>query len=209
MPKQSDYERIRRLVIDQIASVWGTKLPDPMVEAFIEDLADYDDTTLVAAMREVRRTCKLPPRIAHLVEACRSVGGERAGQSGDAAAAFSAALRQRDGDAERMAKAFVGQFAFVDLAGEARIGGWERPLLAYAYEAALLQARYLTRACNPGYGQLVLTGGKQLETHEIEARIREFVTFCMRQASTGTIEVAPPAYLLAEWKADASLGEAA
>lgn len=135
-------------------------MPDAMAEAFVEDLARYDDSTLAAAMIEVRRTCKSTPRIAHIVEACRALSGERAGDTSTAEACYGG-MRKRDAEAGRMAKEFVKLFRTHPLATAAREEGWGSTLMAYAYESAILQARFICRAANPGFNQNALTGRKE------------------------------------------------
>jgi hypothetical protein len=202
MPKQSDYERVNRLVVLPVNATWATKLPDQMVEALVEDLAGYDDEILKAAVIEVRRTCKTTPRIAHLVEACQKHGGStRRGEGSDG---YYAALKKRDEDARAMARRFTDQFQLSPLAARARSEGWESPLLGYAYEAAWLQAQYITEARNPGYSHTVLTGHRNVERQELDRRIREFIGFCKRQATFGTIDLPEvPNYLIDEWKREA------
>ncbi len=70
MPNQNDFDRITRIVVTPLTAFYGSKFPEAMVEAIVEDLASYSDDTLKAAVLDVRRTCKTTPRIATLVEAC-------------------------------------------------------------------------------------------------------------------------------------------
>lgn len=196
MAKQSDYERINRLIIMPMSATWNTKVPEGMVQAFIEDLAPYSDDTLAAAFREVRRTSKTPPRIAHFVEACRNIGG---GSSGIAVNTdqFLAGLRKREYEARKKASDFLNRFSTTELALQARAEGWERRLLDYAYEAAWLQAQFIDRIPNPGFSQGPLVNRRNEDT---ELRCREFVDACRRQARTGSIEVTVPDHLIEEWR---------
>lgn len=203
MAKQADYERINRLIVTPISTTWATKVPEGMVEAYVEDLAGFSDDILRAAFLEVRRSCKTLPRIAHFVEACRNLGGSRGGVT-DSAEEYYRSLRGRDFDAMGAAKRFTEQFELTEQARRAKAEGWDSPLMAYAFEAALLQSRYQNRSPNPGFNQAVLTGSRSLTTEEVERRCRDFVASCKRQAATGTIEVNPPGYLTDEWRQKAA-----
>lgn len=196
MAKQTDYERINRLIIAPMSATWQVKVPEGMVDGYVEDLAGFSDETLAAAFREVRRTCKTPPRIAHFVEACRSVGGAGPTNS-DGAAEFLSGLRKRESDARRKAREFTDRFALTQLAQQARAEGWERRLMDFVYEAAWLQAQYIAGIPHPGYSQSSLAN---LRIDDAERRCREFCESCRRQAQTGTIDVSVPGYLIAEWR---------
>lgn len=200
MAKQADYERINRLIITPMLSTWQVKVPEGMIDGYVEDLAAYSDETLAAAFREVRRTCKTPPRIAHFVEACRSVGGTGASSSDDAAE-FLSGLRTREYEARKRAREFTDQYALTQLAQQARTEGWERRLMDYVYEAAWLQAQFIARIPNPGFSQGPFANWRNDDT---DRRCREFVEFCRCQSQTGTMDVSPPAYLIEEWRPKAA-----
>lgn len=212
MPKQSDFDRINRLVVVPLATFYGTKFTEGFIDAMVEDLCGYNDDALQAAVLEVRRTCKTTPRIAHLVEACKHAQGANS-QDSASTQDYIASLRKRDDDARRMAKEFMDMFIFTEIAQRARKEGWESYLFAYAYEAAWLQAQNITRSCNPGFNHNPIVGRfnvkKNEEIHEIRKRCEEFVSFCKRQAATGIIEISVPNYLIDEWKAAAKPMESA
>lgn len=68
--KTQDYERITRLVVDKVAA-WWKPYNDGMIDALLEDLAAYSNSTLEAGMKELRRTCKNQPRISQIIDACK------------------------------------------------------------------------------------------------------------------------------------------
>lgn len=66
---QSDTERVTRLVLKPLEAIYG-KFTDDAAKLMVEDLAAYDNETLVESVRDVRRNIKSFPKIAHLIEYC-------------------------------------------------------------------------------------------------------------------------------------------
>lgn len=199
MPNQSDFERINRLVIQPLAIAYGTRYPEPMIDAMINDLADFDDACLERAVVEVRRTRKLSPSIAHIVEACVKVGGKRVSSIGQHQNFYSV-LKRRDEDAHAMARRFMAGFDSLPIAAEAKAGGWYNQAERYASECALLQARYMTDVANPGFSLIALTDAAKVPMDQVDRIRGRFIAFCKRQADTGTIAVDFPADLIELWK---------
>jgi hypothetical protein len=66
---QYDTERVTRIVLKPLEALYG-KYNDEAAKLIIEDLSPYDNATLSEAVRDVRRSVKSFPKIAHLVEYC-------------------------------------------------------------------------------------------------------------------------------------------
>lgn len=197
MAKQSDYERINRLIIAPMVTTWQVKVPEGMIDGYVEDLSPYNDQTLAAAFREVRRTSKTPPRIAHFVDACRNIAGAGSVDTTRASDYF-AGIRRSEEDLRSTAKRFMDGYEACGLMDQAKAEGWAEKLRAYAYEAAYLQAQFMANVKNAGFSQSPFANWRNVDT---EKRCRDFVTSCRSQARTGTIEVSVPSYLIDEWRA--------
>lgn len=66
------YPKVKRAVIDPMMSFYGgTPLPDPVVEAFVEDIGGYSGAALTAAWKKVRQECRTRPNLAHFVAVLR------------------------------------------------------------------------------------------------------------------------------------------
>jgi hypothetical protein len=73
MVDQSKSEKILNLIVNPMQEFYRLKsVPEAVKDAFIEDLGHFDEQTLAAAWKQVRRECKDPPKLAHFVEACEA-----------------------------------------------------------------------------------------------------------------------------------------
>lgn len=197
--KQHDLMRITKLVITPLGQIYGAYSRE-VSEMMIDDLADFDDATLRKAVERVRKHYKSQPRIAHIVEACHEVSDTLVRDTSEADKHYND-LKRRDIDAMILAKNFLDGYRVAGLAATALLEGWYDRLLAYAEQASLLQARYITNAINPGYTQGVFMRGK-MTVAEMVFRCKSFVRQCKEQAGLGFIEVQVPSYLIDEWRAE-------
>lgn len=69
---QSNTERIMRLVITPLQEVYG-KYSDGISKLMVEELAPFSDNILKEAARKAMRENKFQPKIAHMIEACKSI----------------------------------------------------------------------------------------------------------------------------------------
>lgn len=107
-----DYQRITSLVVDKVAA-WWKPYNDGMIDAVVEDLAEFSDVTLEKAMKHLRRTCKNQPKIAQIVEACKE---QTATKESGALPVYS---KQKEAiDAEAIMRSPIGRYAA--MAGHSR-----------------------------------------------------------------------------------------
>lgn len=73
MADQGTTTKVMRSILDPMQRFYGLKtLDDEVASAYIEELGRYDEATLTAAWKQVRRECKTLPKLAHFVEACEA-----------------------------------------------------------------------------------------------------------------------------------------
>lgn len=212
---QHDFQKVQRHIIEPMTRIYNPPAhlrDDPKafadaLEEYGRVLSGYSADTLQKGWNEVKDGHKtwIWPHFQAIRDACERLkpSNESASPSGGS---FRADLYRREETARVEARQFLAAFESSPLAIQARAEGWERPLLAYATEAAGLQALYIRNVPNPGFGSMVLIGGARPPQDELTRRCNDFVGFCRRQAQTGTIDVQPPGYLVAEWRARAASG---
>lgn len=105
------YLKVKAAVITPIEKHYGGTLNEEQIEAFVEDLGGYGEDVLNAAWKEVRRTCRTRPTLAHVLDAVRanlapaSSAVPRTRKEGDFHCHGNAAL------ADRVMRSPVGQLA--------------------------------------------------------------------------------------------------
>lgn len=204
---QAEFERVNREIIDPIKRHYGCQFDADTISDYVDDLGRYKKETLQSAMEIVRREQKRRPALATVIEACKQAMQGQSRQSTSSAEEYYASLKKRDSDAVDMAASFQEQFKQSQLYLNACKEKYDVKLLEYVYQSALLQARFITKAANPGYNQNVLTNNINLDGDIVKNRIREFVEYCRKQASTGVIDTQVPHYLIDEWKQEVSWRE--
>lgn len=195
---QKQHERIKKLVVDPLEAVYGG-FSDDAVKFMVEDLKDYPDHTLSNAVREVRKTVKSFPKIAHIVEACKGSKAERADTS--SAEAFYAQLQEKYQKAQQDAQEYTTHYMASGLALRANVDGWAKYLEKYVYCHASLQAHLITKL-NAGYDSDALYNACYLRITEAHPEIgterkKRELAFARKQSF---INVEPLADMIAEWQ---------
>lgn len=115
---QSPAEKVRAAIIEPMQRFYGgTAMNAYQIEAFVEDLGRYSQELLDAAWKQVRRTCKSRPNVAHFIAAIEEIkptapAPAASPRKGSSHCQWNWAL------AEQVMRSPVGQFALREGVGQ-------------------------------------------------------------------------------------------
>lgn len=111
-------------------------------------------------------------------------------------------MKWREAEERGTARAlrFLLSFSVTAEYANAFIEGWHKPLMAYAKEAAMYQAKKIEGLKNVGVMTQTVAGWDSPEKNVIDQRMQEFVRQSADAIKRGVIEISPPQEAVAYWK---------
>lgn len=199
MTAQAAAAKVMRCIVSPFNRIYGEMDAD-LVDDLIEDLGEFTEESLERGWKQVRRTRKSRPTIAHIIEACEAANENK----------FQAKIAQGpmpwdecDEKITAMVSDYLGQFQATTTWKTACAEGWGGRLLAYVKAVASYQANKI--CANPhtpiGMTEIFLKPVREITKDELA----EFYRAQAEITCTGSINVGIPVTTIARMK---SLSEA-
>jgi len=198
MTNQANAQKVMRAIIDPYKRVYGDMHPD-LVDDLIEDLGSYSEEILASGWKEVRRTRKSKPTIAHIIEACEKAAEKRIKGKTEG---ISLPWIEADQKAETLLNAYLKTILNHATFKAAESGGYDVELYNYIKAVAGYQAQKIAGVSNPeinwfdvfGWGR---SSGSNLVAQKEKA---QFLAKQQEQISTGQVGVSVPLELIRKWE---------
>lgn len=194
-PNQADFDKINRLILQPLTALYGSRLTEPMIEAFVEDLVSFDEMTLVKAMKAIRHECKRTPTLSIIIEKCRFF------KPTPITLAYRGNYPWEENEKTKrsMVDEYMVAFSHSDVMREAKAMGYQVMLFEYVKNVAGLQASRIV-GVQSGYDACIYNWDGRHVGEIVDQRIEELRSACDQQALSGVIEVTIPPEVIKHWK---------
>lgn len=195
MLNQSNYDKVNSKMIAPLNVFFSTRLPDEMVDAFVEDLSEYSAETLGKSFKQLRRSCKRMPTLAQVIEVCKEMRSDNY-QNNGLSQKVSEEIETNNEKCSAMVDRYIADYKTRAIWLQASREGWQMELWRYVNAVATIQAQMICKQ-TVGWNKADIFGiNYQLSDEEIH----HFFESQKAQAEAGFISVSDPASRIEEWR---------